>query len=155
MRRVLMLLALTAFISPAIVVAPAVAHEGVTGIVKERMDAMSASGKAMKALGNHYRGKELLEAAELTRLAGVLGQNSGEAMTRLFPEGVTHMMSEALPAIWTDRKRFDAIAAELKTKAAALQTVAADPQAGMMAFLEVTKSCKSCHSDFRKKKEAK
>lgn len=147
MRRALMILSL------ALIASPAFAHEGATGIVKERMDAMSEAGKAMKGLSNHYRGKVPLEAAELARLANILSNNSGEAITRLFPKGVTHMTSEALPAIWTDWARFETMADTLKTKAGVLQGVAADPQAGMMAFLEVTQSCKACHSDFRKKKQ--
>ena len=67
--------------------ATVLAHGGATGIVKERMDAMASMGKAMKSITPMMQGTAAYDAGAVKRAASVFEKHSGEAMTKLFPEG--------------------------------------------------------------------
>lgn len=91
------------------------AHSGATGVVKERMDGMMAMGKSVKEITPMMRGKTDYDAERIRAFAEEVRQHSGEAMTKLFPEGTTGAPSEAKPNIWTDWDEFAALAAQLET----------------------------------------
>lgn len=105
-------------------VAGALAHGGATGIVKERMDAMSAMGDAMKALTAMMRGETGYDAGAVRSNAEVLQEHSGEALTKLFPEGSLQMASEARPEIWQNWQEFSDLSAQLEVFASALGNAA-------------------------------
>ena len=65
----------------------ALAHGGATGIVKERMDGMAAMQKAVKAVTPIMRGQAEYDADAVRSFAAAVETHSGEAMTKLFPEG--------------------------------------------------------------------
>ena len=93
------------------------AHGGATGIVKERMDGMSAMGKAVKELTPMMRVQADYDANRVRSGADVMITHAGEQMTRLFPEGSGGMPSEALPAVWEDWQEFKELAEQLKVYA--------------------------------------
>ncbi|TDT72706.1 cytochrome c556 [Litoreibacter halocynthiae] len=95
----------------------AFAHNGATGIVKERMDGMSAMGKAVKVLTPMMRGKTSYDADQVRASADVMIMHSGEQMTRLFPEGTGAKPSSALPTVWEDWDGFAELAENLKSYA--------------------------------------
>lgn len=162
----------------AIPAAQVFAHGKATGIVMERMELMVVLGDAMKilkselALGGEYN------AGNVVRAAGVIRKHSGEAMTRLFPEGSTKH-SEALPSVWEKPEQFENLAEDLAVYAGAMQIAAqtrrteAAPMASSMmggapetpdaaalatlhpmeAFKAVAETCSACHSDYRLKKK--
>ncbi|MBG6145767.1 cytochrome c [Roseibium album] len=115
-------------------VAAALAHGGATGIVKERMDAMSALGKAIKSLSAMMRGETAYDAAAVRKNAEVLQSHSGEALTKLFPEGSIKGPSEAKPEIWSNWQEFADISGQLELFATALGEAAdnglSEPGAG-------------------------
>ena len=91
------------------------AHSGATGVVKERMDGMMAMGKSVKEITPMMRGQTDYDPERVRAFAEDMRQHSGEALTRLFPEGTTGAPSEAKPNIWTDWEEFAALAEQLHT----------------------------------------
>lgn len=129
------------------------AHSGATGIVKERMDAMKAIGKAMKSLGAMAKGEAAFDAGKVGAASKTISDHAGE-FDRLFPDTKASRKShvtEAAPAIWTDKPAFLALAKDLVEAAGALETVGARAELGaQMKALGAT--CKGCHEKFRIKK---
>lgn len=129
--------------------AAALAHSGAMGIVKERMDAMSAMGKAMKALSAEAKRAEPDWAA--AQAAGaLLERHGGAAMVAQFPEGSGGGVSEATAAVWADPAGFAALAMDLQAEGAALgQMTSGDLQAQVRRIGQV---CARCHEGYRVKK---
>ncbi len=100
------------------------AHSGATGKVKERMEAMKEMGEAMKSVAPMMRGEAQYDADTLRKAARTIADNAGNALTADFPEGSLHDPSEALPAIWQDWDRFEAIAQQMKATALGLERAA-------------------------------
>lgn len=103
----------------------ALAHSGATGIVKERMDGMAAMQKAVKAVTPIMRGQAEYDANAVRSFAAAVEMHSGEAMTKLFPEGTGGEPSEAKEEVWSDWEGFEALAMDLEILGKAL-SVAAD-----------------------------
>ncbi len=110
----------------------ALAHEGATGIVKERMDLMDSIGKSMKTITEMFQGTTDYDAGKVRDAASLIANHGGEEMTRLFPEGSVEGMSEALPAIWQEWESFSELADDLSAYAKALAAAADNPRGGAM-----------------------
>jgi cytochrome c556 len=110
----------------------ALAHGGATGIVKERMDAMMAMGKAVKAVTPMMRGEMAYDPETLRSAARTFQQHSGEAMTTQFPEGTGGMPSMAKDEVWQEWEHFTALAEQLGTYARGLETAAGNGMGGGM-----------------------
>ena len=129
----------------------AVAHDGATGMVMQRMEAMKEIGDSMKSIAAMVKGEAEFDSAKVQSLADIMA-NHAKHMPHMFPEGSLDKPTEALPVIWVKWDQFTEIAAKMNTDALALAeagktaTTARDilPQLG-----EVGKSCKACHRDFR------
>jgi len=134
----------------------ALAHEGATGVVKERMDLMERQKDDMKIIGKMAKGEAPFDAAKAAEAASDIGLTS-QKIPDLFPEGSTGGKSEALPAIWEKWDRFTANAEDLESAADALVSALddSDNQDWKAAFKKVGEACKSCHEDFRAKKKKK
>lgn len=136
----------------ALIATAAIAHEGATGVVKARMDAMSAIADDMKLIGRGLRSGTLDAAAGADAARRIAGHAAG--VPDRFGEPNTDHPSEALPAIWYEFGRFTAIAGELEARAAAFVTAVeagADDDALNAAFRRMGATCSSCHEDFRVK----
>lgn len=105
----------SAVIATASIAGAVWAHSGATGVVKERMDGMMAMGKSVKEITPMMRGKTDYDPERVRAFAEEVRRHSGEAMTKLFPEGSDGAPSEAKPNIWTDWDEFAALAAQLQT----------------------------------------
>jgi cytochrome c556 len=77
----------------------ALAHEGATGVVKERMDLMESQKDAMKLIGDMAKGKTPFDAAKAAEAARDISVTA-KKIPELFPEGSGGDKSEALPAVW-------------------------------------------------------
>ncbi len=134
----------------AIVAIPvlAQAHSGATGIVKKRMETMKDVGAVMKELGAMVKGDASFDASTVARRAGDMKFHAAN-MPALFPEDSIHGPSEALPQIWKDFEGFSRIASDLESAASALSLVK-DATALPPALGAAGKTCKACHSDYRK-----
>ena len=125
----------------------ALAHSGATGIVKERMDKFEASEKATKRIKLALsRGDTAMVVAEATFLL-----SWAREMESFFPENSNQPPSEAKDEIWLQWDDFvGAIHSFDRTALALIENAATqDSRTVSEAFKEMTRSCKSCHQQFR------
>jgi cytochrome c556 len=130
------------------------AHEGATGIVKERMDSMKVMGDASKAIVDMIRGKTTYSDEAVAEYAATINQHS-KYITDHYPPGSLQDVSEALPVIWERWDEFEKLAQQLESSSAALIETAqnSDQKAVRAQFAKVAKSCKGCHEDYRQKQD--
>ncbi|MEM7546091.1 MAG: cytochrome c [Pseudomonadota bacterium] len=133
-----------------VVAGAALAHDGATGVVKQRMDGMKDMSNATKALGAIKAGAIPYSPEVIRRAAGQF-INKGRAQFDLYPEGSDGGMSDALDTVWSDRVRFEALLTDLIRAGERLDAVAAEEAAALSAADDVAKTCKACHADFRRK----
>ena len=151
--RVMVRFVIAAVMSAFIFILPISAHEGATGVVKERMDLMISIGKTMKALSSMVRPPAQFEQQDLADAAGQLSLKS-ERMLTLFPEGSMTPRSEASAEIWARPAEFAAIAKALDNEARKLIDVSRNGSREDLAaqFRAIGKTCSDCHKSFRTKK---
>jgi cytochrome c556 len=128
------------------------AHEGATGIVKERMDAMTQAGKAMKDTGEHIRAGHDLSA--IKRAAQAIATVAA-GIGRQFPAGSDQHPTDAKPEIWTHWDDFAARADTLERESAVLEKLADTGDAGAVGrqFHTVGRICADCHDLYRVKRQ--
>lgn len=97
-----------------------IAHSGATGVVKERMDGMGVMREAMKVLTPMMQGRTNYDATLVREHAEDISRHSGEALTKLFPEGSIMPPSEARPEIWQDWESFSELSEQLLVTAEGL-----------------------------------
>ena len=102
----------------------AFAHGGASGVVKQRMDAMSDMSKVMKTMATMMRGESPLDAGTIKTSARTILGHSGEALTKLFPENSNEKPSEALDDIWSNWAEFESLADQLKKLATGMESAA-------------------------------
>ncbi len=131
------------------------AHGGAKGVVKERMDLMKGMADAMKVMGPMFKGEAPFQPEIVAEKAAYLAEHA-DKIPHLTPEGSNEHPSEALPAIWQDWDRYVAEATLLGEEGAKLVAIAkngADLDETRAQFVRVSKTCGTCHDDFRKPKE--
>lgn len=106
------------------VAAVAVAHNGATGVVLERMNGMTAMRDTVAELAPMMQGTVPYDTFIVSEGASVIAGHAGETMLSLFPEGSLEGATYAKPEIWSDWQDFAALAEELKTYADALAVAA-------------------------------
>lgn len=128
----------------------AASHDGATGVVKERMDRMSAVAKGTKTIANMLRGRSDYDAEALAAAATSIAESSAQDMIALFEEGTFDPPSEALPVILEKPDEFAQIMSDLN---AAATEVAAAAAGGVEAvgpvFGKLAATCKACHQTYR------
>ena len=131
------------------------AHEGATGIVKQRMDAMSEMGDAFKVIADMAKGRSEFNIEEVRSATKVLASHAGNIVDH-FPdsdESRNSHVSEALPAIWESWEKFEQQAADLESAVTELEkdvTTDLDQRTLRIVFARTAKACSACHDDFRK-----
>ena len=127
------------------------AHDGATGMVMQRMEAMKEIGQSMKTIAAMVKGDAKFSGEVVQASAAVIAGHA-KHMPHMFPEGSLDKPTEALPVIWTQWDRFTGIAKKLNSDALALAEVgktASSARDILPQLGEVGKSCKACHKDFR------
>jgi cytochrome c556 len=134
----------------AVAAGPLLAHEGATGVVKERMDAMEEMGRAVKRIAVRLKSKRNFPAirqdAQAIRAAA-------EKIPSLFPRGSGGGHSDTTAAVWERWPEFVAAAALLAREAEKLDAVVqsgAEPDIAAQ-FRAVMRWCSDCHDAFRSK----
>jgi len=121
-------------------------------IVNAREAGMKKMGGAMKAIGEQVKSgtpdKAIVIAAARTLVA------SATASGKLFPANTAPsagVKTDALPAIWTDRKTFDGHMANLVAASSRLAAVAGTGDAAAIGaqMKAVGATCGACHRQFR------
>jgi len=132
------------------------AHEGATGVVKERMDGMKSMADAMKVLTPMARGKVKFDFSLLKSHADTISGASGQHLLMLFQEPGKDKSSEASPKIWQEWEEFSEYANELKRYADELGSEDSAQKSGTSEPIKLIKqmgqTCKSCHKGYRVKK---
>ena len=123
------------------------AHEGATGIIKERMDRFKQNKEAIRVIKGNLAKDTIIIAQKVSEI-----EKWANEMVDFFPEGSNQAPSEALPAIWENFGDFTAKAVANATAAADLKTLAqsgADQSALIKGLKVLGKTCKDCHNDYR------
>lgn len=154
--KILWMLPLFLLVVSSLLTSRVLAHKGATGVVKERMDLMDEIGDNMKGMKAMVQRKQPFDAAKMAMHAESVRQASMH-IKKVFPEDSLKPPSEALPSIWKDWDKFSSLADKLTAESEKLGEVARsqDLQAVMKQFGRVGKTCRGCHTDFRKKKDKK
>ena len=128
------------------------AHEGATGVVKERMQLMKSMKKSVYLLNRMFRGKRKYRTSSVRSLAAEIGAHA-EKIPAMFPEGSNKKPSEATAQIWVDWQGFEKSAVQLAEFAKALDEAADDKDAAKAAFRQMGTACKGCHQDYRQEQK--
>ena len=130
------------------------AHDGATGVIKQRMDMMGEIAKAMKSIGQMVKGEVEYNAEIATKSALEIEKHS-QGLLQLFPKGSTTKPSEALPVIWEDWDEFNQLLGEMKAQSKSLAEIAPTAKTSdkiKAQFASVGKTCGTCHKKFRQQK---
>jgi cytochrome c556 len=123
------------------------AHEGATGVVKDRMDRFKASKESVKQIKKALKTKDW---SAIQKEANDLQQWASE-MSNFFPEGSNGKPSEAKDNIWSDWDGFLLSVESYQEGTEKLVKASSNKslEATATAFKATLKSCKSCHNDFK------
>jgi cytochrome c556 len=131
-----------------------IAHGGATGVIKQRMDAMSDMAGAMKKMAPVVKGKSAFNRVLFIESGKLIAGHSA-MLPDLFPVGSIEGSSEALPAIWQQWDDFMSLSNRTKTNAEKLVNMAQDGaelRPLTKQFVKIAGDCKACHKNYRKKK---
>lgn len=122
-------------------------HAGATGVVKERMDQFKESKASVKVLKKALKAQDFVV---ITKEATAINLWAKQ-LTKAFPAASNPHPSEALDSIWQEFEQFEhkakaQIDASENLKQAGMSQ---DIQDATAAFKQLTKSCKSCHENYR------
>lgn len=135
-----------------LVATAAFAHKNVKNpAVMARMEAMSAIAANMKTLGNFAKGATPFEATKARAAAQSIAGHAAET-AQLFAIQEDDPKSEALPSIWQNLDDFLSKSKELETLATQYSTSIETLTDVKSAMSALGATCKSCHSDYRKKR---
>ena len=128
------------------------AHGGATGVVLERMNAMTSLGSVMKSVQPVLKGEEP-NFSDLKAQAAVMN-TALVVLKQGFPEDSLQDVSEASPQIWEDPEGFQVKMDELEAaiNAFTMATNMEDQENLQSALQDFAGTCKSCHQDYRVKK---
>ncbi|MEZ5819164.1 MAG: cytochrome c [Hyphomicrobiaceae bacterium] len=140
------------------------AHVGATGVVGERMAAMTSMKKIMKELAAMVRGERALSTKRVADHAGTLRQQA-LAIPGLFPKGSNIHPSEARALIWQEFETFSGYAYDMARAAEVLAQSVQRPLPPIdgvtqkapnldfrAAFAAIGGTCGGCHKRFTDKK---
>ena len=123
------------------------AHEGATGIVKQRMDEMEQIGRVVKRINERLKSKRGL--AEIARDAGEIHTAAGRVPS-LFPQGSRDGHSDATPAVWERWSEFVAAARTLEGKLRSWPLPPVRTGTGHSGAVPIyDAACSGCHDVFR------
>ncbi|MES0198044.1 cytochrome c [Mesorhizobium sp. M0011] len=137
-------------LAAVLIAGAALAHQGATGIIAERMAAMKNMGRELKAIGDMLAGRAPFDAAAIVQHADALHENCHRTTT-MFPPGSIDRHSKALPAIWEKPEAFQEAMQGLHNATEAFAGTAAhgDRAAVAVSFERIRKICNGCHETFR------
>lgn len=130
---------------------PVIAHDGATGIIKQRHDAMKSLGQTMKAWKAVLDAGSSSDQAEVKAIADRLAAAAGSRLLALFPKDGPRHMTAAQPIIWTQWDVFDRLAMALDARAVSLAKARSDIVLLRSEFKAVGQICRECHDRFRKR----
>ena len=130
--------------------ATSMANDGASGVVQQRMDAMSAIGDANKSLTNIARGRADFDLDTVTSAASTIAEHSSDSLLELFVEGTDGGESKAKANIWQNWDDFASIAGQLHLAATDLSQITSEDQFAA-TYKTLSSTCGSCHKTYRAK----
>ena len=128
-------------------ITPLLAHEGATGVIKERMDKFKMSKKMMKTIHRSIQNEDF----ETIGKSGITLLKWSKEMINYFPKGSDEAPSESSRDIWLDPEGFKK--AVNKFELASLKLVDNSKEKNfdktVFAFRGLARTCKGCHQKFR------
>ncbi|WP_210395258.1 c-type cytochrome [Motiliproteus sediminis] len=123
-------------------------------LVEQRIEAMKELKTQMKLIADMVRGRTEFTALAIQQAATEIAAHAPE-ISGLFPEGSLHSPSNALPAIWEQKAKFDRLATDLETNAVRLANNAArqSQNDSKKDFRQIGRVCAACHKHFRQKQK--
>jgi cytochrome c556 len=134
----------------ALLAGTALGHEHATGIVGERMKAMTSMGRELKAIGDMVVGETPFDAEAVRQHAELLHENCHH-VEAMFPPGSTDHLSHAKPSIWERPGQFHEEMQRLHDASESLVAIAASGDRDKLnaSFETLRDTCDSCHETFR------
>ena len=122
-------------------------------MVKQRQSAMTLIAKYWGPIAGMASGKVSPYNADVVSRNATYLENLAQMPWDGFHDSTKDVKSAALPAVWSDRAKFDDLAQRLQAETAKLGQVArARDEAGVkQQFAAVGKVCGACHEGFRQK----
>ena len=122
-------------------------------LVKQRQAAMSLIGKYWGPIAGMASGKVSPYNADVVSRNATYLENLAQMPWDGFHESTKDEKSRALPAVWSQKAKFDELAQRLQSETAKLGQIArAKDEAGVkQQYAAVGKVCGACHDDFRQK----
>ncbi len=135
------------FVSVIVSISPSLAHEGATGVVKERMNKFKMSKKMMQTIHKSIQNEDF----ETIEKSGTILYNWSKEMIRFFPEGSDVAPSEASGDIWLDPEGFKKAVNNFELASLKLINKSKDKQFDetVDSFRSLAGTCKGCHQKFR------
>lgn len=129
------------------------AHEGATGVVKERMELMKSIGTNTKTIAPIAMGSMDMDLKAVEEGAEAIAEAAKKALTK-YPEGSKDAITEAKENVWTDWQKFEELMNDLSSNADTLAKLAREGEEFELtdAFTKIATTCKKCHMEFRAKK---
>jgi cytochrome c556 len=127
------------------------AHDGATGIVKERQQGMVAFKKAMKTWKLALDEPQGPTPETIGEISTQLSSHAGARLLGLYPENGPTKHTDASPRIWTEWAEFERLANALEARALALATVDIDKSVLRSEFKAIGGLCKAWHESFRER----
>ncbi len=122
-------------------------------LVKQRQSAMTLIGKYWGPIAGMASGKVSPYNADVVARNATYLENLAQMPWDGFHENTKGETSRALPAVWSEKGKFDELAQRLQSETAKLGQVArAKDEAGVkQQYAAVGKVCGACHENFREK----
>jgi cytochrome c556 len=129
--------------------APLAAHDHASGVVKERMDAMTDMAKRQKAISQRLKSKR--DLAGIKADAEAIAAHAAH-IVHLFPAGSTQSPTRARAAVWQNWPDFENKAKALEAASRTLAATGGDDPKMPLAAEAVTRACTACHETYRARK---
>jgi cytochrome c556 len=122
-----------------------------SNVVEQRQALMKEMGAQTRPIGSMLRGQEAFDLAKVQAGLKVFAENS-QKVAPLFPESSKNAeKTEALPAIWDNKSKFESNLTKLNQDAQAAMAAIKDEASFKSEMPKVLQNCGACHNDFRKK----
>jgi cytochrome c556 len=137
-----------------LVIAAALVSVGVTAAVaqsaaiKARQDVLKTFGPASRAPGLMLRGEMPFEMAAVQSALKVFAEGAAK-LPAMFPNDSQTGDTKALPLIWQEKEKFNAIFAKLEADSKAAMTSITNDATFKTEMAKVLGNCGTCHTAYR------
>lgn len=123
-----------------------------TDAIVKRKKILKSIGDATRPVASILKGNAPFDLVVVEATLAKYSEGA-KALPMLFPpDSKVGEDTEAMPAIWDEKAKFEALFAKLDTDSAAASVAITDEATFRAAMPKVLGTCKACHDSFREKK---